>query len=72
MLTKETETVEVHTYFFKGKGPFKSEQDALEGYLLEEHTFYGDLQLDLDGLLSDKEFLITLGEWAKEETKNAN
>ena len=71
MLTKETKTVEVHAYFFKGKGPYESEQGALEDYLVDKHTFYGDLQLDLAGLFSDKEFLITLGEWAKEETNNA-
>ena len=43
MLTKETKTVEVHTYFFKGKGPFKSEQDALEGYLLDERGLRSNL-----------------------------
>ena len=74
MLTKEIEieTVEIHKYFLKGKGPYESEHDALQDYLVDKHTYYGELQLDLDSLFSDKEFLITLGEWAKEETKNAN
>ena len=71
MLTKETETVEVHKYFFNGRGPYESEQDALQDYLVDKHTYYGEMQLDLDGLFSDKEFLIILGEWAKEETKSA-
>ena len=71
MLTKETKTVELHTYFFKGKGPYDSEKMALESYLFSNHTYQSG-HLNLNSLFSDKEFLITLGEWAKEETKNAN
>jgi hypothetical protein len=70
MLTKETKTAEV--YFFKGKGPYESEQCALESYLMSKHTYYSDRHLNLESLFSDKEFLIALGEWAKEETKSAN
>jgi hypothetical protein len=72
MLTKETHTVEVESYFFKGEGPYHSGQSALETYLVEKHMRRDQMRLDFDSLFADKEFLITLGDWAKEETKNAN
>ena len=63
MLTKETKTVEVDTYFFNGDGPYDTPKAALES-ALEKHIYYGD-SLNVEGFLNDKELLIALGEWAK-------
>jgi len=69
-LIKSTETIEVHTYFLNGEGPYKSIQDALESCLVDNHTCYSDQHLDTASLFADKELLIAMGEWAKRSIPN--
>jgi hypothetical protein len=63
MLTKETKTVEVETYFFDGQGPYETEMEAVE-VMLSKHLYYND-RLAIEDFLNDKKLLISLGEWAK-------
>jgi hypothetical protein len=64
MLTKVTKTVEVEEYYLNGQGPYESENAALEAGVLEHCNYNGEISICY--FLNDKELLIALGEWAKE------
>ena len=63
MLFKSTKTVQVTTYFFGSYGPFDSAEEAFHA-AVSGHIYYdGELA---DSFIQDKELLIALGDWAKE------
>ena len=70
MLTKKTKTVVIEEYYFCGEGPYKSEIEAI-AKAVRSHCIY-DGEIILSDFLNDKELLIALGEWAKQENKDAN
>tara|TARA_R100000544_G_C2206979_1_gene49848 strand:- start:39 stop:248 length:210 start_codon:yes stop_codon:yes gene_type:complete len=68
MLTKKTKTILVETYSFGGYGPYDSAELAFRDAVDKHIDYDGDLD---DSFLQDKELLIALGEWAKQEIKDA-
>ncbi len=67
MLTKKIKVVEEEVYFYGEHGPYNSPEEALEGAIMQ-HTCFKELLVR--DFLDDKELLIALGEWAREETKD--